>query len=144
MRSAQQPSPSRLDRGLLDMLLTHAQEAAKRAYAPYSNLRIGAVVLTSDGGIYRGCNVENASYGLTWCAERTAIVSAVAAEGALMRVEAVAIWTEDLPVSPPCGACRQVLAEFGDDAVVVFKDRNGIVQRTVRELLPDAFTKASE
>ena len=133
------PHRTRLNPDLVAGLLGRAEEAAKRAYAPYSGLHIGAALLTADGGLYQGCNVENASYGLTWCAERTAVVSAVAAEGALMRIEAIAIWTDDLPVSPPCGACRQVLAEFGRDTVVVFNTTDGMVERTVGELLPDAF-----
>jgi len=140
MNSEPRPNSTPPDPDLTAKLLSCAQEAAKHAYAPYSGLRIGAAVLTEDGGIYPGCNVENSSYGLTWCAERTAVVSAVAAEGALMRVAAVLVWTDDLTASPPCGACRQVLAEFGPDATVVFNTDGGLVQRTMTELLPDAFT----
>jgi cytidine deaminase len=124
---------------MVTKLTNVAEETAKRAYAPYSGLRIGAAVLTANGGIYGGCNVENASYGLTWCAERTALVSAVAAEGPSVEIDAIVIFTDDLPNSPPCGACRQVMAEFGLDAAVIFNTPEGVVHRTVRELLPDTF-----
>ena len=83
--------------------------------------------------------MENASYGLTWCADRTALVSAVAAEGPTLEVDAIVIHTDDLPQSPPCGACRQVMAEFGLGAVVVFSTQEGTVHWMVKELLPDSF-----
>jgi cytidine deaminase len=121
-------------------LLARAERVAKNAYAPYSGLHIGAALLTESGRVYEGCNVENASYGLTWCAERTAVTSAIAAEGPGMRISAVVVLTPDLEVCSPCGACRQVLAEFGPDAVVVFKSGGGeMARRTVRSLLPEAF-----
>jgi cytidine deaminase len=129
----------RISPEMVTKLTNVAEETGKRAYAPYSGLRIGAAVLTTGGGIYGGCNVENASYGLTWCAERTALVSAVAAEGPGVKVEAIVIRTDDLPQGPPCGACRQVMAEFGLDAIVIFDGPDGVVRRTVRELLPDTF-----
>jgi cytidine deaminase len=130
----------RLPAEVLQDLLARAERVAANAYAPYSNLHIGAALLSEAGETYEGCNVENASYGLTWCAERTAVTSAIAAEGPTMRIEAVVVCTPDLEVCSPCGACRQVLAEFGPDAVVVFKsDRGELAQRTVRSLLPEAF-----
>lgn len=129
-----------LDAGLIEDLLARAEAVAANAYVPYSNLHIGAAIRTTAGNVYEGCNVENASYGLTWCAERTAVTSAVAAEGPSMRIEAVAVTTRDLEVCPPCGACRQVLAEFGPDAIVVFKGAGGeLAHRRVRDLLPEAF-----
>lgn len=124
-----------------EMLLHRAEAAAAQAYAPYSHIHIGAALLTVAGNVFDGCNVENASYGLTWCAERTAVVTAVAAEGGNdMEISMVAIWTDDLPQCPPCGACRQVLAEFGINAQVIYQSRDGITRHRVAELLPDHFS----
>ena len=134
------PAVSSDDAAPIEDLLARAEAVARNAYVPYSKLHIGAAILTEAGNIYEGCNVENASYGLTWCAERTAITTAVAAEGPTMRLVAVVVTTDDLEVCPPCGACRQVLAEFGPDANVVFKGAGGeLTRRTVRELLPEVF-----
>lgn len=121
-------------------LLRAARDAVKRAYARYSNFRVGAVVLTEKGGLFSGCNVENASYGLTICAERTAIFSAVAHEGGdNMRIRALAVVNEhDAPCSP-CGACRQVIFEFGPDAIVLFQGRDGREEASAAELLPKGF-----
>ena len=102
-------------------LLRAAKAAMRRAYAPYSKFRVGAAVLTERGGIFAGCNVENASYGLTNCAERTAIFSAVASEGKSMRVRAVAVTNAAGVACSPCGACRQVIFEFGPQAIVIFQ-----------------------
>ena len=111
----------------------------KSAYAPYSKFPVGAAVLLSDGRIFTGCNVENASYGLTICAERNAIFAAVAASARKPAIAAVAVINRrDVPCSP-CGACRQVIAEFGPDAVVWYLGAKGIVNRTMRELLVDGF-----
>lgn len=119
-------------------LIARALEARHRAYAPYSDFRVGAAVRVSDGRIFTGCNVENASYGLTICAERTAIATAVAA-GARRIVELVVA----LPTSPPaapCGLCRQMLAEFADDVPVTMVNEGGeTVRTTLGELLPLAF-----
>jgi cytidine deaminase len=120
-------------------LVARAKQVAGHAYAPYSNLHIGAALRTAAGNVHEGCNVENASYGLTWCAERTAVTSAVAAEGPEMRIEAVAVYTPDLETCSPCGACRQVLAEFAADAVIAYRERGDMVERSLRELLPHAF-----
>lgn len=125
-------------------LLARAEQVAGRAYAPYSGLHIGAALRTAAGNVYEGCNVENASYGLTWCAERTAVTSAVAVEGPGMRIEAVAVYTPDLETCPPCGACRQVLAEFGPDATVAYREGGEAVRHTVRDLLPHAFYAGSD
>jgi cytidine deaminase len=119
-------------------LLSAAREAMKTAYVPYSHFPVGAAILTEDGTLYTGCNIENASFGLTNCGERTAIFKAVS-EGH-RRVIAIAVAGDtDGPVSP-CGACRQVMSEFGPDARVLLTNLKGDVQVTsVRELLPGAF-----
>jgi cytidine deaminase len=113
-----------------------AEQAQKKAYAPYSGFAVGAALLATDGTIYAGCNVENASYGLTICAERNAIAHAVAC-GA-QHFTAVAVVTENGVT--PCGACRQVLAEFGPRMTVIVADTRGNRQiYAMSELLPDAF-----
>jgi cytidine deaminase len=122
-------------------LLSEAREAARAAYAPYSAFRVGAAV-RAEGAIYTGCNVENASYGLTICAERAAVFAAIAA-GA-RRIDAVAVACIDAAANSPadalmpCGACRQVMAEFGDASLPVHIDRVGSL--TLGELLPHAFS----
>jgi cytidine deaminase len=119
-------------------LLDAARAAAARAYCPYSRFRVGAAVLTPAGAIYSGCNVENASYGLTICAERVAVGAMVAA-GATELV-AVAVWTPTPQPTTPCGACRQVLNEFGPAAQVICAcDGVAQLRLTVAELLPAAF-----
>ena len=123
-------------------LFAAARAARRRAYAPYSRFKVGAAVLTSDGRVVSGCNVENASYGLSVCAERNAISRAVA-EGA-RRIEAVAIVADTDRPCPPCGACRQVIAEFSaPTAPVRAQTPSGREsEHTVAELLPNAFTRA--
>ena len=116
-----------------------AREAAGRAYAPYSGYRVGAAVLTEKGNFYTGCNVENASYGLTLCAERAAIAAAVAAEGPGMRIKAITVAAEAGGPCPPCGACRQVIYEFGPEALVLFQGEDGLKEMQARELLPEGF-----
>ena len=115
-----------------------ARAAARNAYVPYSRFSVGAAILTSDGKIVRGCNVENASYGLTNCAERTAIFSA-RADG-MTEVLAVCIYTPTDTPTPPCGGCRQVLNEFGPDmAVRAICNGDGVINTTLSQLLPGAF-----
>ena len=121
-----------------DALVRAAEAARRHAHAPYSRYRVGAAVETEDGAIYTGCNVENASYGLTICAERAAVCAAVAA-GA-RKIRRAVVVTDSDPPGAPCGACRQVLAEFGLDMEVTAVGRAGRLQWTLRELLPDAFT----
>ena len=116
-----------------EQLLSAARAAFKNAHAPYSNFRVGAAAL------YHGCNVENASYGLTICAERNAIFAAVAAEGTGMRIKAVAVATERDGPCAPCGACRQVIFEFGPDALILFRGQSGTQQMEITELLPEGF-----
>lgn len=117
-----------------------ARDAVKRAYAPYSKFRVGAAILTKGGNIFSGCNVENASYGLTICAERAAIFSAVAKEGGdTMQIRALAVVNEsDTPCSP-CGACRQAIFEFGPEAIVLFRGHDGIHETRAVDLLPEGF-----
>jgi cytidine deaminase len=116
-----------------------ATQARSRAYAPYSRIRVGAGLLSARGRIYAGANVENASYGLSLCAERAAIAQAVAAEGPAMRVQAILVVSDRPGPCPPCGACRQVIYEFGPEALVIFPGAEGDLQVPVVELLPHAF-----
>ena len=142
MKSPELPEECRkpeLSQNEREALLTAASGALENAYAPYSKFRVGAAVLTAAGAIYTGCNVENASYGLTNCAERTAIFSAVAAEGTRMRLRAVAVATEPVLACAPCGACRQVIHEFGAEAWIFFMGAGGLEQRRASELLPHGF-----
>ncbi len=118
-----------------DELLELARTAARQAHSPYSDVRVGAALLAADGRVFRGCNVENASYGLTICAERNAVAHAVA-EGAS---DFVAIAISSSPTRPlaPCGACRQVLREFTSELRVVYEGANGErVVTTIAKLLP--------
>jgi cytidine deaminase len=120
-----------------ESLIAKAMEARERAYAPYSDFAVGAALLARSGRIYTGCNVENASYGLSVCAERVAVFKAVS-EGE-RDFEAMAVVTENGVT--PCGACRQVLMEFGDNIQVIVADEAGGYRVfTLRELLPEAFT----
>jgi cytidine deaminase len=124
----------------LRALLAAAGGARGRAYAPYSRFRVGAAVLDERGRVHVGCNVENASYGLTVCAERNAVALAVA-RGA-RRIRAVAVVTATSPPGAPCGACRQVLAELGDDDTTVVMSRpggSGALLTTLGALLPVGF-----
>ncbi|HEY3914329.1 MAG TPA: cytidine deaminase [Verrucomicrobiae bacterium] len=121
-------------------LIRAARAAMKHAYAPYSNFRVGAAILLRDERVFSGCNVENASYGLTICAERNAIFSAVAQSSKKPEIVAAAVVNHRGVSCSPCGACRQVMAEFGPSAVVWYPGPNGIIQRTMRELLVDGFS----
>jgi cytidine deaminase len=119
-------------------LVARARAVAARAHSPYSGVRVGAALLASDGRIFEGCNVENASYGLTICAERAAVSAAVAA-GA-RQFEAIALWTNLRSAPAPCGACRQVLHEFAPRLAVLGRGRRGaIVATPLAELFPAAF-----
>lgn len=120
-------------------LIALAAEATSHAYAPYSKALVGAVVVSAADKVYSGCNVENASYGLTICAERNAIFAGVNAEGPSFRIKQVAVVAKGLEF-PPCGACRQVIAEFADaDATIQFLRDGKVVTMTMRELLPATF-----
>ncbi len=132
-----------LARALRVELLAAAREAQASAYAPYSNFPVGAAVLLSDGTMYRGCNVENASFGLTICAERAAIFNAIA--DGRMDIAAVAVVTSSPKLCKPCGACRQVIAEFSqaDNPIIVLcgSTEDGAVDvEPITALLPETFT----
>ena len=115
-----------------------AREAANASYSPYSKFPVGAAVLAGSGSIYTGTNVENASYGLCNCAERTAVFTAVAAGERV--IKAVAVYTATTGPTMPCGACRQVINEFGPDATILAVCESGRKARTtLRALQPDAF-----
>lgn len=125
---------------ILDELKRRAREAAKHAYAPYSGFRVGAAILAANGEIHAGANVENASYGLAICAERNAVFQAVA--GGVRRIAAVVVYTPTAVATTPCGACRQVLQEFGPDALIVCCTDDAAAERrySMAELLPSPFT----
>src|ERR1039458_7190446 len=121
----------------LEKLFEVAQEAAENSYSPYSEFRVGAALRLTNGETVTGTNVENVSYGLTICAERAAVARAVAQFGPRMRIAAVAVANLNEKASPPCGACRQVLAEFmAPDAPVVFPAADGTRTMALSELLP--------
>lgn len=125
----------------VENFLQRARMVASRAYVPYSGFHVGAALLTADGSVILGCNVENASYGMTLCAERSAIASMVA----LGRCDPVAIavvgGNSGAPC-PPCGACRQVLTEFNPDMIVVLESPNRAIVMRASELLPLSFSLA--
>lgn len=121
----------------LEALESLARSVREHAHAPYSDFRVGAAVRARSGRSYLGCNVENASFGATVCAERNAIAAAVAAGE--REIVAVAVYTEADSPALPCGICRQVIQEFGPDAVVVSTTPTARKQTTLRELLPEAF-----
>jgi cytidine deaminase len=122
-----------------DELLARARDVVQRAHAPYSGYQVGCALETAQGGIFTGCNVENASYGLTICAERNSIFQAVAHEGSVMRVRqlvVIAIGQE----FPPCGACRQVIAEFSQaETQIWFLQHGQLICRSMAQLLPESF-----
>ncbi len=119
-------------------LIQAARSAREKAYAPYSGFRVGAAALGSDGQIYSGCNVENAAYGLTNCAERTAVFKAVSEGNREFR--AIALFADTDQFCAPCGACRQVIFEFGKDILVIQANNQGsYIINTVKELLPGGF-----
>lgn len=122
-----------------ERLLRAARKAMKNAYAPFSAFKVGAAILTARGDVFLGCNVENSSYGMTNCAERTAIFSAVAEKGPRLEILAVAVTNAQGVPCSPCGACRQVIYEFGPNAVVLYQGQNGWTQSLITDLLPEGF-----
>ena len=123
---------------MADHLVEAARAAQEHAHCPYSRYRVGAALETGDGRVFVGSNVENASYGLTICAERAAVVSAVSA--GVRNFRRIVIASDSEPPAPPCGACRQVLAEFGLELEVESVGPSQTRRWILRELLPDAFT----
>lgn len=130
---------SELTESQMEQLAGAALECRERAYAPYSGFKVGAALLSDSGRVYTGCNVENASYGITLCAERNAISAAVA--GGDAKIRAIAI-VADTPVPcSPCGACRQFMVEFNPDMLVILLNLKGESRKfTARELLPEYFS----
>src|SRR5918997_3617638 len=123
--------------GLTDSLISAARSVQARAYAPYSQFRVGAALESTDGTVFLGCNIENASYGLTICAERAAICAAVSA--GVRRFRRAVVVSDVDPPAAPCGACRQVLAEFGLDLPIDGVGTRGMVRWRLSDLLPAAF-----
>jgi cytidine deaminase len=120
-----------------------ARAASSRAYAPYSNFRVGAAILTEGGAVHAGCNVENASYGLTICAERNAAAAMTLADPYDRKIRLVVIVSPDEAPCFPCGACRQVLHEFGCEEIVVLEASGGLRRYPFDALLPHAFGPGS-
>ena len=128
-----------------ERLQTAAAGAAKNAYAPYSGFRVGAALLFDDGAVSTGCNVENISYSLCICAERTALVRAIAEGGADRRITAIAVTNLNHTAGHPCGACLQMLSEFvTPDARISFPSDSGLIEKSFAELLPFAFANWKE
>ena len=123
-----------------DRLVAAATAIRDRAYAPYSHFRVGAALLVADNHVVTGCNVENASFGLSVCAERNAVAAAVA--GGASSFVAMAVVTDSSPPASPCGACRQVLAEFGDFPLILANTSNERRITSVGELLPEVFSRS--
>ena len=122
-----------------DELIAQAKDARRWAHAPYSNFSVGAALLSSDGRVFTGCNVENSTYGLSMCAERVAIFKAIS-EGA-HEIERIAVVTDHEHIAPPCGCCRQMIWEFASDKTEVILANLAGDARTyrIRDLLPEAF-----
>jgi len=132
--SSKEPSAKEDER-----LLRAARKVMKHAHTPYSKFRVGAAFLTTKGELFAGCNVENASYGLSNCAERTAIFSAVAELGPKIEIRAIAVVNDQGVPCSPCGACRQVIYEFGPEATVLFQGKKAWKKSHITELLPEGF-----
>jgi cytidine deaminase len=133
--------PSDLTPSQIADLQQRATAVAQNAYAPYSNFRVGAALLLEDGSIVTGCNVENASYRLTTCAEQTAIAAAISQHGPAIRIRAIAVANLNSTASQPCGACRQTIHEFSTPHTLIFfpAQDGSIASTTIAELLPGAF-----
>ena len=128
--------------GTVEQLLPLARTASEHAYSPYSHIRVGAVVVGADGSVFSGCNVENASYGLTQCAERNALVAAIVAGEQAGTIETLLVYASGFESLSPCGACRQVMSELlAEDALIIScSDNEGVRSWTMRQLFPDPFT----
>lgn len=126
---------------LYEKLLNIAKEASKNSYSPYSKFKVGCAVLCDNGEIYLGTNIENASYGLTICAERVAVFNAVS--NGVRKIKAVAVYTDKKDITP-CGACRQVIFEFSKNADIIYNSKNNKMKVTnIKSLLPDSFCAKS-
>ncbi len=131
-----------VDDAAMGRLAEAAREASRNSHSPYSGFPVGAAVLLRDGSVHSGCNVENASYGATVCAERVAVFRAVASRGGGIVIDAVAIYTPTQEPVPPCGICRQVIGEFGPGAVVWSScDSDRVLRTDMEALLPHAFIR---
>jgi cytidine deaminase len=129
-----------IDQAIRLQMIAAARQVATNAYCPYSRFRVGAAVLTEQGEVFSGCNVENASYGLTICAERNAIFHAVARTAVPLVIRAVVVFTPTSEPTAPCGACRQVINEFGPDAEILSVcDGPAVISNRLEKLLPEAF-----
>jgi len=138
------PQRRLLTRAQQNELIAAATLAYEHAYAPYSQFRVGAAILLESGEVFSGCNVENASYGLTNCAERSAIFTAVSALGGNnVRIRALAVVNDRQVACSPCGACRQVITEFGPDADVFYLGADGVQHSSMHDLLPNCFSSDS-
>lgn len=126
---------------VISVLYEPARLASEQAYSPYSGAKVGASVLDNDGNIHTGCNVENASYGLTQCAERNALASAVSAGMDAGKAHAILIYATGFDVLAPCGACRQVISELMADGALIISCHSKTEYRSwsIEELLPDSF-----
>lgn len=132
---------SELTKSEQDQLIKKATQAINSAYAPYSGFKVGAALLTFPGEIFTGCNVENASYGLSMCAERNAIANAIIGSGQdTITIKAIAVANSHNVACSPCGACRQVIWEFGQNAQVIFQGNQGWQTSTIKDLLPEGFS----
>jgi cytidine deaminase len=131
-----------ISKDLKDQLISLAKEAQKKSYTPYSKFPVGAAIMTESGDLFTGCNVENISYGLSNCAERTAIFKMISEKGSKEKIKAIAVTSQaDIPCTP-CGACRQVIQEFStSNTVVISKGQDGYVVQSIEEQLPGAFSE---
>lgn len=137
--------PSGLSAEQINEMLTLARQVAERSYSPYSKFRVGASILLEDGSIFTGCNVENASYRLTTCAEQTAIAKAISEVGPKIRLRAVAVANLNGAASMPCGACRQTLLEFGSpETWIFFPGEDGAAEVSLADLIPYGFHLAHD
>lgn len=125
-----------------EKLIQLAKQAQEKAYSPYSKFSVGAALITEEGDIFTGCNIENISYSLTICGERTAIAKMISEKGPGTKIKAIATTTKADITCSPCGACRQVILEFSNpDSVVIYKSEEDYVTVPVAHILPGAFTE---
>jgi cytidine deaminase len=131
-----------ISQDLKKQLILLAKEAQEKAYVPYSKFAVGAALITEEGDIFTGCNIENISYGLSICGERTAIFKMISEKGPRTKIKAIVNTTKADIVCSPCGACRQVIQEFSTpDTVVIYKDEEDYVTLSINQILPRAFTE---